>query len=822
VGKWWPGQKVEFVKPGKNRNASSSRLGSPSSPDRPLSEGKVHLPVPVLERRAPGGKWTEAAVPHLDRVDLELNLLEPTSSTWLDPSLCPLDATDPSLLRGRHRFDLPALLRGPQQTSVVLLAVPSGTAKKLRRSHTTFFLRDIVTAFGKASELSFLLDGEYAACGLVVDNEPGFAGVYAGIFTLALVEGGRVVAATGLRFLPPTNPFLEKPALGRLVTMQPVEEHGYENRDVCFWWALHQAGISPLFGSADKLAAGWVGQYCNRVTRLGRLLRECRDVWKVVDQELAQVAVNREGAREFLQIVREGASDLGTLLRKTISLLGQDGACVGELLAAAQEFEAAAVSATERPVSQWHLLLRWLIDVAVTSPEITKCGSLLPWVEKGTGRLKTIHLQAGALARIADPGDYWRRLRLLPVFNWGNLLTGEEFPADFTEKAQANWAGMPLALKAEETLADGILLLRRASELRQWWTIPPKALVQLAVGSFTHLQVEETREAVTFLARTPAGEFAVFHLEPETGFLDLSAHTMVPAENFPSYRQVFAAVFMLLAAVVHDFWVVEHRETVFARRPLSRRERCVLAADVTVVYLPRVRYHARIDSSGWLATLSSEFDDHPESSGSRRPVAAHPRRLPPNRSPSPEALLLAARYREQGIELAPGETFVRDHTRGARMADEAMKIYRSRSALQCVFQEGGQTDHDGWKGTDWFAFQRRVASFFLGEGFKLLKARPSRSPGSRAGDGGVDVYAVRDLGKPSECRWIAQCKCSGVQEPVGVPVVREFAWARSQYPRGTKGLIVTTSRFTVDATELARREEITLVNFLDDLPNAVR
>lgn len=95
-------------------------------------------------------------------------------------------------------------------------------------------------------------------------------------------------------------------------------------------------------------------------------------------------------------------------------------------------------------------------------------------------------------------------------------------------------------------------------------------------------------------------------------------------------------------------------------------------------------------------------------------------------------------------------------------------------------------------------FERLCRYLLAAKGFKV-----KRRGGS--GDGGVDLLAVR----PGE-RAVVQCKRYSAR-PVGVSVARELLGSVVA-EKADHGYLVTTSTFTKDAREFARRQPITLVD----------
>lgn len=82
---------------------------------------------------------------------------------------------------------------------------------------------------------------------------------------------------------------------------------------------------------------------------------------------------------------------------------------------------------------------------------------------------------------------------------------------------------------------------------------------------------------------------------------------------------------------------------------------------------------------------------------------------------------------------------------------------------------------------------------------------------SGRGDNGIDVYATKgaDL---DLVNWIIQCKCWRPGRKVHPATVRELKGVLSDYPSGTRGMIVTTSSFSSGAIELAEGADIRLMD----------
>jgi len=95
---------------------------------------------------------------------------------------------------------------------------------------------------------------------------------------------------------------------------------------------------------------------------------------------------------------------------------------------------------------------------------------------------------------------------------------------------------------------------------------------------------------------------------------------------------------------------------------------------------------------------------------------------------------------------------------------------------------------------------------------QLLKAMGFRTQVTKAsGDGGVDIVAILD--KPiTGGRYLFQCKRFAPDSLIGAPIIREFYGAVSADKKANKGILITTSGFTVQAKEFAGEVGIELID----------
>ena len=384
-----------------------------------------------------------------------------------------------------------------------------------------------------------------------------------------------------------------------------------------------------------------------------------------------------------------------------------------------------------------------------------------------------------------DVVDYWHRLpRFQTMWDLGVLVTAHDVPIDLTPTA-TSWARFPTAEDPakSETVADALL---DEAYINKRWVIPNKALVQPPFGPFTHFEAVELGNSVYFVGRNERGEFATFGVDVDTKFF----YFPYRASGQP-FQSIASALKLILSAIVRDFWVVEERDKVFEQKNPKRvpgvRIHRAHGDDPRIVYLPRVHYKEKPDVEQCAKQLE-------QSARAAHQVHAHARRAI---NPSEQQLMLAQKY---GFPLATGYTFVRPHERGNR---NRQTIYRSRSALQSLFvsNEIRMTSK-----IRWFAFEKEVEALMVKLGFEVQHRAASRS-----GDNGIDLYATK--GSDLEMvNWIIQCKCYNPHRPVGPNVVHELHGVLGTYPRGTHGMIVTTSRFTEGAKRLAAELNIRLMD----------
>jgi hypothetical protein len=234
---------------------------------------------------------------------------------------------------------------------------------------------------------------------------------------------------------------------------------------------------------------------------------------------------------------------------------------------------------------------------------------------------------------------------------------------------------------------------------------------------------------------------------------------------------------LFVAALIRDFSVVERREIIFSEKREVRSAPKLHGQRLkpVTIYLPRIQY-LRNTTPNSAAHIGN---------GSRRPheVSEHMRKCA-NADPKQIALAKAI-----GFYIPPGFTFVRRHRRGD---DSLERHYRSVSALSLLGITPGNRAGGSFR-DDWLEFERNTRNWLETEGWRI-----EQWSASRRGDHGIDIVISKEdrLG-------IVQCKFWSPERPVGPQVVRELIGTRASVGKIVEALLVTSSRLTESARELA-------------------
>lgn len=561
-----------------------------------------------------------------------------------------------------------------------------------------------------------------------------------------------------------------------------------------YWETLFNK--ESLWTREDRLRFGWMKTYRGHVDVIDRYR-----AWVLSGDDQITIDPLIEKLDERHQNLVRQICDLSTLTDEVVELVraefGCDMARFWEIVTPFKSPSSPEIDGEFTDAGKLHELLIGIFQIACLGSDVTDCGRKLIWQEIPPQEANTLRIDCESFPKTRDPREFWPSLPKL-CLGWPTLLEAGDFPLS-AEWCRQHWQRFPVAEDVERTNELTTELLREACE-NKLGTIPPGAIVELRVGPFSHIELLEQNDWVFFLFRREDGEFLSGFLDPRELICFiylpvLASSTVAPEEPPANAAAVLAALKLLVSAMVRDFWVVEKRERVFGtRNGMQRRKQQSKNADAgaRIVYLPRIRYEQQRPSEAAMDELGLEARPS-------HPVSAHLRRLHEGHEASQYALFLAQRY---GIRVPEGHTFVRPYDTGHEKRDV---IYRSRSALQTLYHS-----LPSWttveSNSDWFRFERDVCDFMRAQGFEVEHISASSSA-----DHGIDVYATKGEKLDRIC-WVIQCKCWSPKRRVGPEVVRDLIGALERHPRGTRGMVITTSTFTDGANDVAKESGIMLVD----------
>jgi len=443
--------------------------------------------------------------------------------------------------------------------------------------------------------------------------------------------------------------------------------------------------------------------------------------------------------------------------------------------------------------------LQQSLEAALLDARITDLGQKRPWLKNlGDSRLGLQTIAMDSSCAREDLETLWRSgLEFVDLLDAGEWFGPTDLPAPLSV-VNAALEFVRVEGSIDEASLRAQQLLIEAQEARQW-SIPWGARVQIEFGPFVALRIFE-RE----------GEFSCHFLDSQDRYFHVAIGLGKGAPRIASAQLVRTSASdevewnddaevslqLIAAAIVRDFLVVENRESVFCAK--VRRSQSLRRSEVTVIYLPRVRYGQLLGDRPPIAENSLQ-------DRARHKVGGHVRRAG---NASATQRFLAQRY---GLSLPQGFTFVRPHERGVGGAIERLKVYRSRSASRMIFQEIS-TAPTGSRPA-WFDFEKACARHLQSEGKTVIHQSVNRD-----GDGGVDLFAVDQEGQS----WVVQCKCWSPHRLIGPEVIRELIGAIWLADReGTvpsKGMIMTTSRLTTGAAVEASKAGFLVVEGIELSP----
>ncbi|MEQ8846471.1 restriction endonuclease [Botrimarina sp.] len=611
-------------------------------------------------------------------------------------------------------------------------------------------------------------------------GDPFLDVVRGGSFRVVVMHGKTVVRADDVDY----SATQEGSSMSQLHVdgLQEAGAQGYFDEAANFWETLHhQTVVKRYLSATDRLSLGWF----DRVRAHSKVRTILDTISKGSFGEVARRLELDQLAIGLVEAIETCDGDFRVVRDYLLNAFHKSSRSIAYLVLNSFK-DLPDGEEGDYPLTALHAVMHTFIECA----DVTGCGRKFPWLSE-SGELKLLDLKPHDFPACVDPREYWMRQLGGFVFGWGHLLGGGDVPVSGRE-VHAMMDQLPSCEDVQKCEDHASFLLAEADANKQG-CIPPQAVVQLAIGPFTSVELCEKEVSVCVALRQPSGLVFYFTVEPKRQYSSaLLVYEDGDAAAEERTEKAQAALKLLISAVIRDFWVIERREAVFEQRtvPIERNRKDGYRDGVRMVYLPRVKYDYKRGPD--LASCEEQL-----SVTNRRShvVAGHLRK---SSHPSQHQLSLAIRY---GFEVPEGYTFVRPHERGKAKRDV---IYRSRSALRSLYTAA---DSEGCSAeVDWFRFERDVHSLMTRLGFDV-----EHVAASGLGDHGVDVFATKGIDLDA-VQWIVQCKCWKPKRKVSPSVVRELAGTLRRYPQGTRGMIVTTSGFTSGAVEEARLHDIRLMD----------
>lgn len=214
------------------------------------------------------------------------------------------------------------------------------------------------------------------------------------------------------------------------------------------------------------------------------------------------------------------------------------------------------------------------------------------------------------------------------------------------------------------------------------------------------------------------------------------------------------------------------------------------------IYLPRVRYHKNPER---VQKVREFYDENRKFSGERR---AHVRRLPDGAKPSKLQLLLAEK---NNIPVPDHYTFVKETLWGTKSMTQKEIRYRTKSLHGILFANPEDLQKANCiEAMSPAAFEEKMSKFMAKKGWQIVDRNNY--------DGGIDIRGFKEFKDGTLKKLIVQCK--HWKKAVGPDVIRELIGAKEveddDYEKVM--MVITSSRFTPGAREIAEKHHVELID----------
>lgn len=354
----------------------------------------------------------------------------------------------------------------------------------------------------------------------------------------------------------------------------------------------------------------------------------------------------------------------------------------------------------------------------------------------------------------------------------------------------------PLKKLNEEATNTIKNILRESFQQGTGEWIPYNACFEIKEDSnFKYVRFVESKNAITFFITDEKERVLFDSIDKETMDFNYCILNSGQIHEDSNLEKSCESIYVKVAAAVRDWKVLIERDSTMGYR--GKRVPTGVHTNITrCCYLPRVRYNRLEGSEKRERTF---YHENKKFSGERR---AHIRKLPSGSKPSRYQLLLAER---NNIPVPENYTFVKESIWGSKGMTKREVIYRTKSLHGLLYV----SDHESHKAVSInelspAGFEERMSKYMGKKGWDIIDRNNY--------DGGIDIRGLKEFSDGVIKKLIVQCK--HWKKPIGPDVIRELIGAKEVEDDGYEKvmMVITSSRFTPGAIEVAKKHNVELID----------
>jgi hypothetical protein len=320
--------------------------------------------------------------------------------------------------------------------------------------------------------------------------------------------------------------------------------------------------------------------------------------------------------------------------------------------------------------------------------------------------------------------------------------------------------------------------------------IPYNAAFEIKDDSeFKYVRFIEDKNTILFFLTNQSEEVLVDLYDKEKKDFEYWAF-----QNLRGYENISEMYYKIISSI-RDWKVLIDRDSTMTYRG-KRVPTGVNTDKVRYIYLPRVRYRKNPNHT---TKIREFYNENRKFSGERR---AHVRRLPHGAKPSKLQLLLAEK---NNVPVPENYTFVKESLWGNKSMTQKEIKYRTKSLHGLLFvdpQDMEKAEHI--EDMSPAAFEENMSKFMGKQGWDIVERNNY--------DGGIDIRGFKEFKDGTIKKLIVQCK--HWKKAIGPDVIRELIGAKEveddKYEKVM--MVITSSRFTPGAIEIAEKHNVGLID----------